>query len=120
MDRKEYMEKIKSMLDASTNMYLYQAEEGSNDSVCSSQDELGFRKNVQYTQKRHLYVVYGLILGVCGLLNTLWSKQCPTTTVESKMNPSTEEMRKGRVYQQQQPTPPPTPVLPIIWTPKNP
>ena len=33
------------------------------------------------THKRAiLYVLYGLILGVCGLLDTLWGKQCPAMT----------------------------------------
>ena len=43
-------------------------------SVCSSPDELGIQKNVQYTQRAVFNVLYGFILGICGVLNTLWGK----------------------------------------------
>ena len=61
-------------------------------SVCSSWDELGIQKNVQYIQKSHfIYVLLGLILGVCGLPNTHWGKQLHVCQVTFDLDSSCQE-----------------------------
>ena len=48
-------------------------------SVCSSRDELGVHPEeciINTKEPFYMYYMYGLILGVCGLLNTLWGKTC--------------------------------------------